>query len=102
MNNKKIPLLALGMLAIGAIGSIAYQSFAQTPSTTPTQPVVIASVVPVVDQNIDQKDVNGKDIETNDDAKSTTGISKESANDNDSDAQSEQNEKGSDQVEAGE
>ncbi len=68
MKNKKIPLLALGMLAIGAVGSIAYQSFAQTPSTTPAlSQVTVSTTTPNQEnQNIDQKDAQGNDTEEND------------------------------------
>ncbi len=89
MKNKKVPLMALGLLAVGAISSVAYQSFAQTPT-----PVVSPQVVQntSTDQNIDQKDAQGNDLETNDDSTTITS-EKESANDNDSDTKSEQSEK---------
>ena len=102
MKNKKISLLAIGMLAIGAIGSMAYQSFAQTSKIAPIQPVVSTQVAPLEDQNIYQKDANGKDLETNDNTKSVTNIKKEGAKDNDSDIQSEQNENDFGQTEVGE
>ena len=68
MKNKKIniSLLALGMMAIGAVGSVAYQSFAQTSDTIAPVQSNVSEQVNQVDQNIDQKDINGKDIETND------------------------------------
>ena len=68
MKNKKIPLLAIGMLAIGAIGSIAYQSFAQTPTTTPAESQIIVSKTNSnqENQNIDQKDAQVNDTEEND------------------------------------
>jgi hypothetical protein len=34
MKNVKLPMLALGMLALGALGSIGIQAFAQTPTTS--------------------------------------------------------------------
>lgn len=90
MKNKKLPMFVLGALLLGAGGSIAVQTFAQTPSVQPT-----AVVSNQADQNIDQKDAQGNDIETNDDTKASIGSEKESVNDNDSDAKSEQNEKDS-------
>jgi hypothetical protein len=95
MKNKKLPMFILGALLLGAGGSIAAQSFAQTPA--PVQPTAIVSNQ--ADQTIDQKDAQGNDIETNDDTKASIGSEKESANDNDSDAKSEQNEKDSGGVE---
>ena len=94
MKNKKIPLLALGMLVIGAIGSIAYQTHAaQVPQQTAPTAIVNTSVSDQADETADQKDANGKDLETNDDNKSILGTEKESAHDSDSDVASEQNEK---------
>jgi hypothetical protein len=96
MKNKKLPLLALGMLLIGAGASIAYQSHA----AQIVPPVAVqAAATDQTDQTVDQKDANGKDIETADDNKAVVGAEKESANDNDSDAQSEQNEADSGQTE---
>lgn len=65
--NKKIPLLALGALVLGAGASIAVQSFAQTSA--------IATPV-AIDQTIDQKDIQGNDIEADDDQESvvTTAV----------------------------
>lgn len=91
MKNKKLPMLVLGALLLGAGGSIAFQTFAQTPTVQPT-----AVVSNQTDQTIDQKDAQGNDVETNDDTKASISSEKESANDNDSDAKSEQNEKDSD------
>jgi len=101
MNKKKISLLALGMLIVGAGASIAYQSHAaqvDQPQTVQAKPVVSTSGQ--TDLTIDQKDANDKDIETNDDA-TVIRTEKDSANDSDSDAQSEQNEVHSDQAEVG-
>lgn len=60
--NKKIGLFALAALILGAGGSIALQSFAQTPAPS--------SISATTDQSVDQKDQNGNDVETNDDASS--------------------------------
>lgn len=97
MKNKKLAMFVLGALLLGAGGSIALQSFAQTP---PVQPTTVVSNQ--ADQTVDQKDAKGNDLETNDDPKASISSEKESANDNDSDAQSEQNEKdsGSGEVES--
>jgi hypothetical protein len=65
MNKKRIGILAFSMLAIGSFGSIAVQTFAQTPPPTPLAPIV--STVKV-NQAIDQKDSTGADIEIQDDA----------------------------------
>jgi hypothetical protein len=72
MKNKKLPMFVLGALLLGAGGSIAVQTFAQTP--VPVQPSVVASSQ--TDQNIDQKDAQGNDVETNDDqySKVTTPV----------------------------
>lgn len=59
MKNKKLSMLVLGALLLGAGGSVAVQSFAQTPSPS----VVVANQA---DQIIDQKDIQGNDVETND------------------------------------
>ena len=100
MKNKKISLVALAMLIIGAGASIAYQSHAaQIAQPAPVQATVSASAQ--TDQTVDQKDANGKDLETNDDTKSVLGEKNDSANDNDSDSKSEQNEKDSGQAENG-
>ncbi len=69
MNKKRIGVLAVSMLAIGSLGSIAMQTFAQTPP--PTATVSTASTVKV-DQPVDQKDSTGADIETQDDATVTS------------------------------
>lgn len=61
MKNKKIPMFVLGALLLGAGGSIAVQTFAQTP---PVQPTAVVSNQ--AEQNIDQKDAQGNDVETND------------------------------------
>ena len=65
MNKLRIGVLAISMLAIGSLGSIAMQTFAQTPPPTVITPT--ASAVKA-DQDIDQKDSTGADIETQDDA----------------------------------
>jgi uncharacterized membrane protein YkoI len=72
MKNKKLPIFALGALLLGAGGSIAVQTFAQT--ATPVQPTTVASNQ--TDQTIDQKDAQGNDVETNDDQESkvTTAV----------------------------
>lgn len=62
MKNKKLPMFVLGALLLGAGGSIAVQTFAQTPTAQPT-----AVVSNQTDQTIDQKDAQGNDMETNDD-----------------------------------
>lgn len=71
MKNTKLPMLVLGALMLGAGGSIAVQAFAQTP---PVQPSAVVSNQ--IDQNIDQKDAQGNDVETNDDQESkvTTSV----------------------------
>lgn len=66
--NKKIGMFVLAALLLGAGGSIAVQSFAQTTSPAP----VISSTA--TDQSIDQKDQQGNDLETNDDAASTVTV----------------------------
>jgi uncharacterized membrane protein YkoI len=72
MKNKKLPIFALGALLLGAGGSIAVQTFAQT--STPVQPTTVVSNQ--TDQTIDQKDAQGNDVETNDDQESkvTTAV----------------------------
>jgi uncharacterized membrane protein YkoI len=60
MKNKKLPMFVLGALLLGAGGSIAVQTFAQT--ATPVQPSAVVS-----NQTVDQKDAQGNDMETNDD-----------------------------------
>jgi hypothetical protein len=65
MNKKRIGVLAVSMLAIGSFGSIAMQTFAQTPPPTATVPT---TVTVKADQTVDQKDSTGADIETQDDA----------------------------------
>jgi uncharacterized membrane protein YkoI len=72
MKNKKLPMFVLGALLLGAGGSIAVQTFAQT--ATPVQPTTVASNQ--TDQTIDQKDAQGNDVETNDDQESkvTTAV----------------------------
>lgn len=72
MKNKKLPIFALGALLLGAGGSIAVQTFAQT--ATPVQPTTVVSNQ--TDQTIDQKDAQGNDVETNDDQESkvTTAV----------------------------
>lgn len=69
MKNKRMGVIALSMLAIGAIGSIATQTFAQ--SAPPQAPVVSTSSSAQADQAIDQKDASGNDLETQDDTTST-------------------------------
>lgn len=61
MKNKKLPMFVLGALLLGAGGSIAVQTFAQTP---PVQPSTVISSQS--DQTVDQKDAQGNDLETND------------------------------------
>ena len=68
--NKKIGMFALAALVLGAGVSIAVQSFAQTPSSAPS--TISAST----DQSIDQKDQNGNDFETTDDATDVTASGK--------------------------
>ena len=63
MKNTKLPMFVLGALLLGASGSIATQAFAQTP--TPVQPTVMVSTQS--NQDIEQKDSQGNDVETNDD-----------------------------------
>lgn len=63
MKNKKIPMFVLGALLLGAGGSIAVQTFAQT--STPVQSSIVVSNQP--EQTVDQKDAQGNDLETNDD-----------------------------------
>jgi uncharacterized membrane protein YkoI len=72
MKNKKLPMFVLGALLLGAGGSIAVQTFAQT--ATPVQPTTVVSNQ--TDQTIDQKDAQGNDVETNDDQESkvTTAV----------------------------
>lgn len=72
MQNKKLPILVLGALLIGAGGSIATQSFAQTPSLV--QPSAVVSTQ--TDQTIEQKDAQGNDVETKDgkESKVTTPV----------------------------
>jgi uncharacterized membrane protein YkoI len=65
MKNKKLPMFVLGALLLGAGGSIAVQTFAQT---TPSQSNAIISTQ--TDQTVDQKDAQGNDLETNDDQES--------------------------------
>ena len=68
MNKKRIGVLAISMLAIGSFGSIAMQTFAQTPPVVPTPtPTVSTTATVKVDQTVDQKDSTGADIETQDD-----------------------------------
>jgi uncharacterized membrane protein YkoI len=62
MKNKKLPMFVLGALLLGAGGSIAVQTFAQTPA--PVQPTAVVSNQ--ADQTIDQKDAQGNDVEKND------------------------------------
>lgn len=57
-------VLAVSMLAIGSLGSIAMQTYAQT--SPPTATISTGSTVRV-DQTVDQKDSTGADIETQDD-----------------------------------
>ncbi len=63
MKNKKLPMLVLGALLIGAGGSIAVQTFAQTSS--PVQPITVVSNQ--TNQTTNQKDSKGNDMEENDD-----------------------------------
>jgi len=72
---KKIPMLMLGLVALGAVGSIAFQSFAQTAQTSASNQTVV-DTSNQKDGVIDQKDAQGNDIETNDDAKSSLGLKK--------------------------
>lgn len=103
--NKKIGIIALGMLVLGAGGAIASQTFAQKPDatavTTPVTTQAVESSADKADGIVDQKDASGKDLETADDSKSTINSDKkevEGSNDNDSDAASEasENDNGSD------
>lgn len=70
------------MLALGAVGSIAYQSHAQTAPTPLAQSATVSQNSADTNTNdgvVDQKDQNGKDIETNDD-NSTVSNSSTSVN----------------------
>lgn len=94
IKNNKIPLLALGMLLVGVIGSVAYQTYAaQIPQQTAGTTIASNDASDQADETVDEKDSSGKDLETNDDNKSILGAEKESAHDSDSDTASEQNEK---------
>ena len=73
--NKKIGMFALAALVLGAGGSIAVQSFAQTNSAVPS--TISASKDKSIDQK-DQKDQNGNDLETNDDITDVTASRKDS------------------------
>lgn len=88
--NKKIGMFALAALVLGAGGSIAIQSFAQTPSPAPS--TISAST----DQSIDQKDQNGNDLETNDDATDVTTSGKASVTEKHSQDAGEQGESAND------
>ena len=59
--NKKYLLGAAGLLAVGAISSIAIQSFAQSPS-----PAVQTTIAPVASAALQTKADTGTDAETND------------------------------------
>ena len=73
MNKKRIGVLAVSMLAIGSLGSIAMQTFAQTPPVVPTPTQTVSTTTNVkTDQTVDQKDSTGTDIETQDDATVTS------------------------------
>ncbi len=60
MKKTKLPMFALGALLLGAGGSIAVQTFAQTPELVQRSAVVS-------NQTIDQKDDQGNDVESNND-----------------------------------
>lgn len=68
--NKKYILGAMGLLAVGAVSSVAVQSFAQTPSSP-----VIPSNAPAAVVSTTAAAKADTDIETNDDATSLTGQS---------------------------
>ncbi|MEN9582703.1 MAG: hypothetical protein RL641_657 [Candidatus Parcubacteria bacterium] len=77
-------MIALAALLLGAGGSIAMQSFAQTPPSTPS------TISTSTDQSVDQKDQSGNDIETNDDIAGQADTDKSSV----SGTHNDQNEQG--------
>jgi hypothetical protein len=93
MNNKKTALMAIATLVLGAVGSIAYQSHAQTIAGA-VQPVVSTSQTDVVSKTnvIDTDKIDNEnggvdvpdatvssgdgDVETNDDNKGGATVDK--------------------------